>query len=491
MSLSQLNLFENLPEQEPPNPSEPNKIYGPFLPESDDIHREKYRLSGETFEEAMTRVAGALADNQKHFKEFREILLDMRFLPAGRIQAAMGNTRKVTALNCFLSGRIKDDYCAHGGIMDRAKEAAQTMRMGGGIGMDFSTIRPRGDIIKKLDSKASGPVSFMEIWDAVCRTTMSAGHRRGAMMGCLRIDHPSVEEFIHAKQNTHKLTGFNVSLAVTDKFMEHLAEGKPFPLVFKGRTYKEVDPQALWEQVMRSTWDYAEPGVLFIDRINDWNPLWYIENGNDSIAATNPCGEVPLPPHGACLLGSFNLTKYIRKDLDQSFDFDWQQMLKDIPPVVRAMDNVIDRTIYPLDEQEDCMKSRRRIGLGITGLANAGEVLGFPYGSISFLNFQEQVFRTLTYNAYLASSALAKEKGSFPLFDCDKHLDGKFIKTLPDFVRDEIKKSGLRNSHLISVAPTGTISFTADYVSGGIEPVFALETERKVKEFDGEKMVTI
>ena len=451
MSLQQLSLFSINELPPAPSPSLQIPSYGPSLPESDEIHKSKYRLDGENFEEAMTRVAGSLADNQKHFKEFREILLDMRFLPAGRIQAAAGNPRKVTFFNCFVIDKIEDSLCGKNGIMDRAKEAAQTMRMGGGVGYNFGSLRPRGDIIKKLQSKSSGPVSFMEIYDSVCRTIMSAGHRRGAQMGILPIFHPDIEEFIRAKQNTNRLTGFNISVAVTDKFMEHLASGKPFPLTFKGRTHKEVDPNMLWEELMRSTWDWAEPGVIFIDRVNDWNNLYYKE----TIWACNPCQEQPLPGNACCLLGSFNLVKYVRKQADGSFDFDWDQLIKDIPTVVRAMDNVTDKSIYPLEEQEDQQKSKRRMGIGVTGLANTLEALGFPYASIGFLGFQEQIFRTLTYNCYLASSRLAKEKGSFPLYDEEKYLAGKFIKTLPDYVRDEIKKNGIRNSHLTSIAPTG------------------------------------
>ena len=484
----QLSLFsdETLPLQAYQD-AKKKSSYGPSLPESDEIHRTKYRLEGETFEEAMTRVAGSLADTGKHFKEFREILLDMRFLPGGRIQAAVGNPRKVTAFSCFVIDKIEDSFCGKNGIMDRAKEAAQTMRMGGGVGYNFGSLRPRGDIIKKLQSKSSGPISFMEIYDAVCRAVMSAGHRRGAQMGVLPITHPDIEEFIRAKQNTNRLTGFNISVAVTDKFMEHLASGKPFPLTFKGRTHKEVDPNMLWEELMRSTWDWAEPGVLFIDTINNWNNLWYKE----TIYTTNPCSELPLPGNACCLLGSFNLVKYVRKQLDNTFDFDWDTFIKDIPIVTRAMDNVTERTIYPLEEQEDQQKSKRRMGIGVTGLANTIEALGFPYASIGFLGFQEQIFRTLTYNCYLASSRLAKEKGSFPLYDEEKYLAGKFIKTLPDYVRDEIKKNGIRNSHLTSIAPTGTISFTADNVSSGIEPVFSYEIDRIVQEFDGPKQVTI
>lgn len=469
---------------------------GPTLDFSDALHAEKYRLPNETFRETCSRVAGALKDDDAHFHEFRDTLLDMRFMPAGRIQAAMGAPKAVTPYNCYVSGTISDSFTqGDGSIMQRAAEAAETMRMGGGIGYDFSTLRPRGDLIRKLQSRSSGPVSFMDIFNSVCQCVASSGHRRGAQMGVMRIDHPDVEEFVLAKHDLSRLTGFNVSLAVTDEFMECRASGRPFPLKWEGRTYKEVDPQALWEMVMRSTWDYAEPGVLFIDTINRTNNLWYCE----SIAATNPCGEQPLPPFGACLLGSFNLARYVRKD-HGGYWFDWDQFRRDIPPVVRAMDNVVDRAKYPLPEQRMEAVSKRRMGLGVTALANAAEALGHSYGSEEFLDFEMQVLEELRTGAYMASVALAREKGSFPKFDADLYLSGEFVKTLPERVRAAIKRYGIRNSHLTSIAPTGTISFCADYVSSGIEPVFGFKQEdgslgyeglRKVNMPDGEVVVDV
>jgi len=290
-------------------------------------------------------------------------------------------------------------------------------------------------------------------------------------MGVLRIDHPDIEAFIRVKHDLAKLTGFNISVAVTDEFMEAKAAGKPFTLQFEGRPYKQVDPNALWEELMRSTWDYADPGVLFIDTINRYNNLYYCE----TIAATNPCGEQPLPPNGACLLGSFNLVRYVKKDADGNFYFDWDQFRADIEPVVRAMDNVVDRAIFPLPEQKMEAIAKRRMGLGFTALANAGEALGFPYGSPGFIEFELQLLDELNYGAYMASSHLAAEKGSFPKFDADLFLAGEYAKTLHPDVRASIKKNGLRNSHLTSIAPTGTISFAHDYVSSGCEPVFGFE----------------
>lgn len=457
------------------------KHYGPTQPFSDELHAGKYRQEGEGFREAMNRVSSSLKDDDNHFHKFREVLLDMRFMPGGRIQASMGSAKNTTPYNCYVSGTIEDSYVhGDGSIMQRAVEAATTMRMGGGIGYDFSTLRPKGDLIVKLQSRSSGPISFMEIFDAVCRCTSSSGHRRGAQMGVLRIDHPDIFEFIHAKQNEHFLRGFNISIGVTDEFMQAKAAGRPFQLKFDGKVYREVDPHELWEAVMRSTWDWAEPGVLFIDTINRMNNLWYCER----IAATNPCGEQPLPPFGACLLGSFNLVRYVRKTA-QGYHFDWEQFEADIPPVVRAMDNVVDRARYPLPQQEHEAKSKRRMGLGVTGLANAGESLGHLYGSKGFLEFEDRVLSTLRDGCYRASALLAKEKGAFPMFDREKYLQGEFIRTLPEDILGLIRTHGIRNSHLTSIAPTGTISLCADNVSSGLEPVFSYGIERNVIEFAG------
>jgi ribonucleoside-diphosphate reductase alpha chain len=454
---------------------------GPTQPFSEELHAGKYRQDGESFREAMNRVASGLKDDDRHFHELREVLLDMRFMPAGRVQSAIGSGRGTTPYNCYVSGTIEDSYVdGEGSIMRRAVEAAATMRMGGGIGYDFSTLRPKGDLIVKLQSRSSGPISFMEIYDAVCRATSSSGHRRGAQMGVLRIDHPDIFDFVHAKQRKGYLEGFNISIGVTDEFMQAKAAGKPFRLRFGGRTYREVDPNELWETVMRSTWDWAEPGVLFVDTINRMNNLWYCE----TIAATNPCGEQPLPPFGACLLGSFNLVRYVRRDM-LGFSFDWERLALDVSPVVRAMDNVVDRARYPLPQQEHEAKSKRRMGLGITGLANAGEALGLPYGSEGFLEFERRVLTVIRDESYRASALLAHEKGSFPALDVEQYLKGGFVRTLPEDVRDMIRELGIRNSHLTSVAPTGTISLCADNVSSGLEPVFSYGMERTVVEFDG------
>lgn len=450
-----------------------DKQIGPSLPISEEIHTMKYRLKGESFKDAMARVADSLADNKEHYQQFKDILYGMRFMPGGRVQAAMGAPRQVTPYNCFVSGTIKDSM---EDIMGKAGEAAQTMRLGGGIGYDFSTLRPRGARIKSLDSVSSGPLSFMKVFDSVCGTIASAGHRRGAQMGCIRVDHPDIEEFIHAKTNQTDYTNFNLSILITDKFMEAVEDDGSFDLVFDGRVYDTIKARPLWDKIMRATWDWAEPGVLFIDKINRKNNLHYCE----LIAATNPCGEQPLPPYGACLLGSFNLTKYIKYDKT----FDYEAFKRDITVVVRAMDNVVDRAIYPLPQQEKEAKDKRRMGLGVTGVANALEIMGYPYGTPMALHVFEMIMKTLRNTAYRTSVSLAIEKGPFPLFST-RYLDSEFAQTLPDDIREDIRKHGIRNSHLLSIAPTGTISLSADNVSSGIEPVFSLGYDRTIQTFDG------
>lgn len=458
---------------------------GPQLPFSERLHASKYRAPGESFEESQDRVASALTLSPHQYQKTREIMRGMRFMAGGRVQSAAGSPRMVTPYNCFVSGRIADSFVhGEGCIMDRAKDAATTMRMGGGIGYDFSSLRPRGATIRKLGSVSSGPVSFMEIFNAVCGCTSSTGDRRGAQMGVLRVDHPDIMEFIQAKQNHHRLTGFNISVAVTDKFMRAVEAGTTFDLRWNGETWDTIDARALWEMIMRSTYQWAEPGVLFIDTINLNNNLAYCEE----IVATNPCGEQPLPPDGACLLGSFNLVKYMSEEL---MDFDWAQFREDIPFIVRAMDRVVDIARFPLDAQREEALSKRRMGLGVTALANAGEALGYPYGSDVFLDFEERVLIMLRDEAYRASIQLAKELGPFPLFDRDEYLNRPFIRSLPQDIRDGIAKHGIRNSHLLSIAPTGTISLCADNVSSGIEPVFSYKQQRVVKTHDGEETHTL
>lgn len=467
--------------------------HGPKTQYADQLHAEKYRLPNETFRDHGGRVASALADNPAHYHAFREIQLDQRFMPAGRVQAAMGSPKAVTPYNCYVSGTIPDSFVdrdnpEQSSIMHRVEQAATTMRMGGGIGYNFSTLRPNQALIKKLQSRSSGPLGFMPIYNETCKATSSAGNRRGAQMGVLNIWHPDIEAFISAKHNSSALTGFNLSIGVTDDFMEALARKGTYDLRFEGQVYKTVDAEELWEQAMRSTWDWAEPGVLFLDTINRMNNLYYCE----VLAATNPCGEQPLPPFGACLLGSFNLVKYLWKNgLSNTYFFDYEMLARDIPHVVRAMDNVVDRAIYPLPEQEREAKSKRRMGLGVTGMANAFEAMGLPYGSPEFLALEDELLAFITRHCYLASVELAKEKGAFPLFDAELYCAGEFIKTLDQDVQDLIRKHGIRNSHLTSIAPTGTISMTADNVSSSIEPVYRYGQERTVLMAEGRQTVDL
>ena len=470
---------------------------GPSTALAEELDAMKYRQKDESFDDKIKRLARSMSDDINHQWELEDILGHMRFLPAGRVQASMGANRVVTSFNCFVSGTIKDNM---NDIMTKAGEAAETMRRGGGIGYDFSRIRPKGNIIKSLQSQASGPVSFMGIFDAVCQTIASSGHRRGAQMGVLRVDHPDIFDFIRAKRNSDKLTGFNISVAITDKFMEALLnkEDDSFDLVFEHQTYSTISANELWDEIMNSTWDWAEPGVLFIDRISEMNNLHYCED----IEATNPCGEQPLPAYGACLLGSFNLVKYLKEGLpvetnsismafmdeeNKTYVFDFEQFKKDIEPVVKAMDNVIDRTIYPLKQQSDEAKNKRRMGLGVTALANAGEMLGYKYGDADFMIWAEKVFACLRDHTYKASALLAKEKGAFPLYR-EEYLKSNFIRTLPSSVKKLIREHGIRNSHLTSIAPTGTISLVADNISSGIEPVFSHSYDRTIQTFDGPRV---
>jgi ribonucleoside-diphosphate reductase alpha chain len=462
--------------------------YGPQTPEGQAIFAQKYAQSGESYRDACNRLAQALSDSPAHYHEAREILLHQRFLPAGRNWAGIGTSKNVCAHNCFVSGTIADSYVdGPGSIMDRAKEAAATMRMGGGIGYDFSTLRPRGALVKRLQSNATGPVSFMEIFNAVGLNTSSSGHRRGAQMGVLRIDHPDIEEFIAAKQDNTSLTGFNISVGVTDEFMRALVQDRDFELRFNGEVYGTVRAVTLWEKLMRAAWDYAEPGVIFIDRMGQENNLSYCE----SIAATNPCSEQPLPPYGACLLGSFNLVKYVIRNDAGRWDFDMEAFKADIPPVVRMMDNVNDVARYPLREQRTEALNKRRLGIGVMGLANVIEACGYPYGSDQFLFFLHAILGTLKNTAYAASARLAQEKGAFPLFDKAAYMEAPFIKGLHSNTRDLIAEYGLRNSHLTSFAPTGTIAQMADNVSGGIEPTFERRAIRPVIFPDGTREMEV
>ncbi|MEL7262717.1 MAG: adenosylcobalamin-dependent ribonucleoside-diphosphate reductase [Pseudomonadota bacterium] len=437
-----------------------------------------------TVEETWRRIARDLAsveDDPAQWEEtFYGALEDFKFLPAGRITAGAGTARSVTLFNCFVMGTIPDNM---GGIFEMLKEAALTMQQGGGIGYDFSTIRPKGAAVSGVAADASGPLSFMDVWDAMCRTIMSAGSRRGAMMATMRCDHPDIEDFITAKSDAARLRMFNVSVLVTDAFMDAVKADGPWELVFDGRVYKTLQARDLWNAIMRSTYDYAEPGVIFIDRINAANNLQYCE----TIAATNPCGEQPLPPYGACLLGSINLARLVSDPFETAASLDEDALADLVGTAVRMMDNVVDASRFPLEAQAREAQAKRRIGLGVTGLADALLMLGLRYGSDAAARQTEHWLRAIARAAYLASVQLATEKGAFPLFDADAYLQSGAMQAMDDDVRDAIRDNGIRNALLTSIAPTGTISLYAGNVSSGIEPVFAYAYTRKVLQKDGSR----
>jgi ribonucleoside-diphosphate reductase alpha chain len=449
----------------------------------------KYRLkepSGEpldkTIEDTWRRVATALAaperDPAPWAERFYAAMSDFKFLPAGRVIAGAGSGRLVTLFNCFVMGTIPDDM---GGIFAHLREAALTMQQGGGIGYDFSTLRPRGAPVKGVGADASGPLSFMDVWDAMCRTIMSAGYRRGAMMATLRCDHPDIEDFIEAKREPGRLRMFNLSVLVTDALMKAVEDNAPWELSFGGSVWKVLPARELWDKIMRATYAYAEPGVIFIDRINRRNNLWYCEQ----ITATNPCGEQPLPPYGACLLGSINLASLVEAPFTPEARLDLDRLRRLVPDCVRMMDNVIDISRFPLPQQQEEARQKRRIGLGVTGLADALILCGLRYGSAAAVAATESWLTAIQREAYLASTKIAAEKGPFPLFDRDRYLAGEPVAGLDEEIRTGIAQNGIRNALLTSIAPTGTISLFADNVSSGIEPVFSFRHTRSVLMPDG------
>ncbi|MGH7067251.1 MAG: adenosylcobalamin-dependent ribonucleoside-diphosphate reductase [Acetobacteraceae bacterium] len=452
----------------------------------------KYRLKAAdgtpidaSIEDSWRRVARALAaaeaDPGQWEAPFYRALSDFRFLPAGRILSGAGTERRVTLFNCFVMGTIADDL---GEIFVHLREAALTMQQGGGIGYDFSTLRPKGAPVKGVGADASGPLSFMDVWDAMCRTIMSAGARRGAMMATLRCDHPDIEAFIAAKRQPGRLRNFNLSVLVTDAFMAALESDQPWKLAFNGKVYRTVPARELWDRITRATYDYAEPGVIFIDRINARNNLSYCE----TINATNPCGEQPLPPYGACLLGSINLARLVRHPFTPEAHVDAAELAELVGTAIRMMDDTIDVSGFPLDQQRDEALAKRRIGLGITGLADALMMTGIRYGTAEAAAEAGRWAEAISHAAYRASCDLAVEKGAFPRFDRDAYLAGETVGELPADIRARIAAGGIRNSLLTSIAPTGTISLLADNVSSGIEPVFALAYTRKVLQRDGSRI---
>ena len=430
------------------------------------------------------RVARALAaperDSELWARKFHEALAGFKFLPAGRVVAGAGTGRTVTLFNCFVMGAIPDSMS---GIFDGLKEAALTMQQGGGIGHDFSTLRPAGAPVKGVGADASGPLSFMDVWDAMCRTIMSAGSRRGAMMATLRCDHPDIEAFVDAKRDAARLRNFNLSVLVTDAFMRAVKEDSDWSLAFDGQVFRTLKAKALWERIMRATYDYAEPGVIFIDRVNARNNLYYCE----TIHSTNPCGEQPLPPYGACLLGSINVAALVRHPFTPDAALDMAALERLVPLAVRMLDNVVDVSRFPLPAQEREAKAKRRIGLGVTGLADALIFCGVRYGSPEAVALTRQWLGAVQRLSYLASSEIAAEKGSFPLFDRDRYLASETVQALPEDARAAIARHGIRNALLNSVAPTGTISLLADNASSGIEPVFAFSYVRHVLQPDGSR----
>ncbi len=476
--------------------------------------RYRYRLDGvvqdHTLQDSWQRVAAALASvepsDQAHCQErFYAQLNAFHFLPGGRILAGAGTGFDVTLFNCFVMGRIEDSM---EGIFEALKEGAITMQSGGGVGYDFSTLRPSGVPAWRVGGTASGPVSFMRIWDSMCETLLSTAARRGAMMATLRCDHPDIEAFVDAKQQTGQLHNFNLSVLVSDAFMQAMHADDEWPLVFPadglaggqhagnaiierewpgyaGRVpcvvLRVVRARALWDRIMQASYESAEPGVLFVDRINRQNNLAYRER----ISATNPCGEIPLPPYGACNLGSINLVQFVLHALTAEARIDLDGIAQTAGVAVRMLDNVIDLSRFPLPAQQEQARGSRRIGLGITGLADALIMLGLHYGSDAARQLAATIMRTVCHAAYRASVALAEEKGSFPFFERDALLQQPFIKSLPQDIQQGIRSSGLRNSHLTAIAPTGTISLLANNVSSGIEPVFSFEHQRQIRDNDG------
>ena len=474
------------------------EMTSPFhAPIAEQIWDAKYRFKeadgtpiDQTVEDTWRRIAEALTAKETSNMapvmagEFYEALEDFRFLTAGRITAGAGTGRMVTLFNCYVMGTIPDSL---NGIFEMLKEAALTMQQGGGIGYDFSTLRPKGALVKKLGADASGPLSFMDCWDSMCRTIMSAGSRRGAMMGTMRCDHPDIRDFITAKQDSTRFRMFNLSVLVTDDFMKAVEDNADWPLHFDGKVYEVTKARELWDLIMKSTYDYAEPGVIFIDRINNDNNLRYCE----TISATNPCGEQPLPPYGACLLGSVNMAKMVDHPFEKNASINMPLIKETVARAVRMMDNVVDVSNFPLPQQQQEAYDKRRLGLGVTGVADMLIMLGVTYGSDEAVAIMDELSRKIALAAYWASVELAKEKGAFPKFNADGYLaSGTFAQRLCEYDPDleaAIRKHGIRNSHLTSIAPTGTISLYAGNVSSGIEPVFAYEYTRKVLQKDGSK----
>jgi ribonucleoside-diphosphate reductase alpha chain len=472
----------------------------------------RYRKIGtiidETVEDSWRRVSRALAsaeeDPDQWETEFYQALEGFKFVPGGRVLAGAGTRHKVTLFNCFVMGIIEDSIPS---IFENLKEGALTMQQGGGVGYDFSTLRPKGSLARSSNNISSGPVSFMKVWDTMCETMISTGARRGAMMATLRCDHPDIVDFIKAKQEPGQLTNFNLSVLISDAFMEAVDKNEDWPLIFPDkeldndnttnqivfkrwsgtdvpvscRVFNTVKARELWKRLIESAYATAEPGVLFIDRINELNNLGYCEY----ITSTNPCGEVPLPPYGACDLGSINLTQFVQQPFSGNARFDLEGIRQITQTAVRMLDNVITISGFPLQKQKEKAVQTRRIGLGITGLGDALIILGLHYGSTQARSLADKIMTEICNTAYRTSAELAKEKSPFPLYVEDSFMKNTFIQRLPDEIQNEILKNGIRNSHLLSIAPTGSISILANNVSSGLEPVYDFKYSRKILNRDG------
>jgi len=475
---------------------------------SEHVWQTKYRyqlnhkIIDKTIEDTWLRVATAVASVEKHQQKtwqqaFYDILENFSFLPGGRILAGAGTRHRVTLFNCFVMPILKDSLP---GIFDALKEGALTLQQGGGVGYDFSPLRPAGFPALHTGTDASGPLSFMRIWNAMCATMLSTGARRGAMMGILRCDHPDIEAFIDIKKNPQELRHFNISVLVTDAFMQAVARDEDWALVFpikarrsSGETIdrrwsgspalirceiiKRVKARMLWEKIITAAYDYAEPGVIFEDTVNLNNTLWYRE----WISATNPCGEIPLPAYGACNLGSLNLTQFVHAAFTEKATIDFEKLKKTTAIATRFLDNVIDISNYPLHAQQQESLATRRIGLGISGLADALVMLGLSYGSDEGVKTAQACMQIIAETTWQTSIHLAEERGSFPLFQKEKYLAGHFVKNLPIELQEAIAKHGIRNSHHNTIAPTGTISLLANNISNGIEPIFSGVYERTIR----------
>jgi ribonucleoside-diphosphate reductase alpha chain len=453
----------------------------------------------------VARAAAAVEHRNQDFwqQQFLGVLRDFRFLPGGRILAGAGTNQNVTLFNCFVMGIIKDDMAS---IFDGLKEGALTMQAGGGVGYDFSTLRPRGSVARSSGNIASGPVSYMQVWNAMCETLLSTGARRGAMIASLRCDHPDIELFIDAKRRRGALNHFNLSLQITDEFMRAVAANADWPLVFPHDSTHDDEgheiimrrwpgqagpvPCAvlarrsaadLWQRIMQSNYAAAEPGVLFIDRINAQNNLAWREH----ISCTNPCGEIPLPPYGACNLGSLNLTRFVCDPFTPGARFDLAAIRDTATVATRFLDDIIDASRFPLERQAEQARGSRRIGLGITGLADALIMAGLHYDSAAARRQASTIMETVCHAAYRCSTGLAAEKREFPFLDRQAYLGSGFLQSMPEDIVAAIAARGIRNSHLTAIAPTGTISLLAGNVSSGIEPVFDFTWSRQVLDRQG------